>query len=301
MSLFVFGVRPGRASMLDANIRALTVRRAEIQVEICTASQHADPYIATLQEELDLCNQRIFDASQAAISRRIFDASQTIISQQAIYASQTAMNQQNSGTIPGPRTRHPFSLYEDALLQSLVSIHGSYQWNRIADIMNRTPRQCRERWKNYLSPPVVYQPWTPEEEQDLLSAMREIGPRWQQIGVRLNRAEVDVKNHYHFHVKPALEGRVVPKRKRRPLISAPVILVPAPVIPVPASVIPIGVHRMLQVADTLAFARQQVKSATVDPDANPGNNIALEFDLFDTTRSEEETSSLDGDFPVHWF
>ena len=50
---------------------------------------------------------------------------------------------------------------EDALLAQLVTIHGTKQWKVIANELNRktedgnrTGKQCRERWLNYVNPEI---------------------------------------------------------------------------------------------------------------------------------------------------
>ena len=48
--------------------------------------------------------------------------------------------------------RHKFTKAEDDLLKQLVLKYGETNWMAVAAQMKtRTPRQCRERYKNYLS------------------------------------------------------------------------------------------------------------------------------------------------------
>jgi hypothetical protein len=71
-------------------------------------------------------------------------------------------------------------------------------WRVIANFMgNRSPRQCRERYKNYLAPTVRVDPWSPEEETLLLEKFREMGPKWAQMTEFFpDRTAVSIKNHY---------------------------------------------------------------------------------------------------------
>jgi hypothetical protein len=69
------------------------------------------------------------------------------------------MQQQQHSLIIEPRTkkiaRHKFTPEEDKVLRNLVAQFGKSDWAAIAQrLENRTPRQCRERWKHYLSPEV---------------------------------------------------------------------------------------------------------------------------------------------------
>ena len=94
--------------------------------------------------------------------------------------------------------RQKFTQEEDELLRKLVAELGDYDWNTIASRMNgRTPRQCRERYRNYLSPSLVNGPWTQDEELLLIQKFRQHGPRWAKIVQYFkNRSDVNIKNHW---------------------------------------------------------------------------------------------------------
>jgi hypothetical protein len=98
---------------------------------------------------------------------------------------------------PGAQ-RHKFTKVEDELLKSLVQKYGESNWCAVAaQIKTRTPRQCRERYKNYLSPKIKNGPWTPEEEELLAKKVAEIGPKWAHISTFFApRSDVNVKNHW---------------------------------------------------------------------------------------------------------
>ena len=64
------------------------------------------------------------------------------------------------------KQKSPFTPEEDARLKELVAEKGDRQWNVIQGLMpGRNARQCRERWRNYLSPEVKNGPWTKEEDE----------------------------------------------------------------------------------------------------------------------------------------
>lgn len=94
--------------------------------------------------------------------------------------------------------RQIFSPEEDAYLCSLVNQYGSNCWKFIAKKMpNRTTRQCRERYKNYLSPEIKNGPWTKEEDDLLREKYKEFGPKWAQISTFFNsRSDVNIKNRW---------------------------------------------------------------------------------------------------------
>jgi Rps23 Pro-64 3,4-dihydroxylase Tpa1-like proline 4-hydroxylase len=65
----------------------------------------------------------------------------------------------------GTAERHKFLKAEDDLLRRLVEQSGETNWNLISSFMNgRNARQCRERYKNYLSPQLHNSPWTTAED-----------------------------------------------------------------------------------------------------------------------------------------
>ncbi|OHT00817.1 Myb-like DNA-binding domain containing protein [Tritrichomonas foetus] len=97
-----------------------------------------------------------------------------------------------------PSQRSRFSLEEDENLKKLVAMYETPHWNEIARYMeNRTPRQCRERFNNYLRPEIKNGPWTPEDDELLLRLYNEMGPKWSLIVKSFNgRSAVNVKNHH---------------------------------------------------------------------------------------------------------
>ncbi|EAY18843.1 Myb-like DNA-binding domain containing protein [Trichomonas vaginalis G3] len=100
-----------------------------------------------------------------------------------------------------PRKAHPkvkFTVEDDAKLKSLVETYGETDWNLISQKMEtRNPRQCRERWENYLSPKVNHSPFTPAEDIQLLTLYEELGAKWVQISKRFNnRTDISVKSRW---------------------------------------------------------------------------------------------------------
>jgi hypothetical protein len=103
--------------------------------------------------------------------------------------------------IPTPREtirkkKDPFSPEEDAKLRNLMGAMGQGNWTEIAGhLPGRTPRQCRERWKLYLSPELKLEPWSLEDEQRLLKMYFTVGPKWTLIARTFpDRTSNNVKN-----------------------------------------------------------------------------------------------------------
>jgi hypothetical protein len=105
--------------------------------------------------------------------------------------------------VKNPRAPRPFSAAEDAALISLVQADPDVPWDRVSRSMpGRSPRQCRERYINYLSPTIRTGPWTATEDQLLVEKVNQLGHFWATIGQFFGgRTESDVKNRWYSHLK----------------------------------------------------------------------------------------------------
>ena len=103
----------------------------------------------------------------------------------------------NSKSNTRKKRRHKFTKEEDETLIQLFNQFGK-NWKIIAKGMNGlTPRQCRERYQDYLSPGIRNESWTPEEEKLLVEKFNEYGPKWTTIAKFFNaRTDVNIKNHW---------------------------------------------------------------------------------------------------------
>lgn len=103
------------------------------------------------------------------------------------------------------KIRNYFTPEEDQKLRDLVLKYGDRSWNLVSSLMKtRNQRQCRERWKHYLSCDVkeASQPWTKEEDQILLQKYNELGAKWTKIARDLpGRSDLQVKNRYMKNLK----------------------------------------------------------------------------------------------------
>lgn len=96
-----------------------------------------------------------------------------------------------------------FSISEDIMLKNIVSIFGAKNWKLIALLMpNRTARQCRDRYANYLAPGFTHSEWTNQEDQLLSQKYLEYGPCWSKIQKFFpNRTSNSIKNRYNYTIK----------------------------------------------------------------------------------------------------
>jgi hypothetical protein len=139
-------------------------------------------------------------------------------------------DESDSAADGGRRKQQPrktFTSEEDAILLDAMEAVPFIDWHRIARIFNgkqgvqqRTARQLRERWRNYLTSDVNRDAFTPEEDQRLMRLYAEKGPLWKQMARQFQgRTDWSLKNRY----------RCLTRRAGRANEAAARMAVPAPV------------------------------------------------------------------------
>ncbi len=73
-------------------------------------------------------------------------------------------------------TKGPWTDEEDKKVAELVGKFGAKKWSLIAQhLPGRIGKQCRERWHNHLNPDINKQPWSLEEDRNILTAHHQLG------------------------------------------------------------------------------------------------------------------------------
>jgi hypothetical protein len=98
--------------------------------------------------------------------------------------------------------KHPHSKFtpdEDKHLRTLIEQCSALDWAIIAESMEgRSPRQCKERWVNYLCPELNNTIWSEDDDLLLLQKHNEIGPRWVAIAKFFpKRTDSMLKNRFN--------------------------------------------------------------------------------------------------------
>lgn len=98
------------------------------------------------------------------------------------------------------KNRVPFSIEEDEKIKRLVEKYGKRNWQIIASfIKERTPKQCRDRYCNYLFPGFFGGEWSKEEDDLLMKLYSELGPKWSVIKKSfVDRSTNSLKNRWIY-------------------------------------------------------------------------------------------------------
>jgi hypothetical protein len=100
------------------------------------------------------------------------------------------------------RGRNPWSQKEDNKLMELMKKYGQ-SWAMISSMMDgRTGKQVRDRYLNKLRPNIKLGDWSAQEDELIVTLIKEIGHRWSLIANHLpGRTEGQVKNRFYSHIK----------------------------------------------------------------------------------------------------
>lgn len=103
-----------------------------------------------------------------------------------------------------------FSESNDKKLMQFVKTYGTDSWEKIAKLFrNKSPKQCRDRWENYVNPDISKAPWSEEEDNLALKLYSEYGPKWTMV-----------KQHFEKRTANDIRFRVLKlKRREKKLIN----------------------------------------------------------------------------------
>lgn len=133
----------------------------------------------------------------------------------AVIIQQTVMNTPYQDDIKS--RRRFFTQEEDLLLTNAAIQYNEKNWANIAkNVPGRTPRQCRDRWMNYLKPNLKFDPWSKEEDALLTSMVNSYGTHWAKIVAHFpGRSTNAIKNRWNWLVKDRIGPVLHPGKKSR--------------------------------------------------------------------------------------
>ncbi|OMJ80282.1 hypothetical protein SteCoe_19484 [Stentor coeruleus] len=107
------------------------------------------------------------------------------------------------------RDKKPWSQFEDDSLKSIIHTQKVIHWCEVAKhmkqnfgIINRSSKQCRDRWNNHLDPNTRKCNWTIQENEYIFDFQHHYGNRWSELAKYLiGRSENTIKNHFYATVR----------------------------------------------------------------------------------------------------
>ncbi|KAK8863949.1 hypothetical protein M9Y10_011643 [Tritrichomonas musculus] len=105
--------------------------------------------------------------------------------------------------------RFPFTEQENQIIRQLVKLMGE-DWEAISKrLPGRTPKQCHDRYINYLREGLKSGPWSSQEDDILINMYKAIGPKWSKMMVNLpGRSGNDIKNRWHKHLNKKISSNI---------------------------------------------------------------------------------------------
>ncbi|KAK8857459.1 hypothetical protein M9Y10_015864 [Tritrichomonas musculus] len=116
------------------------------------------------------------------------------------YPYNNLMNKNQQMGKAGKKSRIPFTKEEDEKIKQLVQKYGCRQWQLISSfIPGRSPKQCRDRYSNYLIPGLKSGQWLPNEDELLTKLYNDLGPKWSRIQKYFpGRSTNSIKNRWNY-------------------------------------------------------------------------------------------------------
>lgn len=126
------------------------------------------------------------------------------------YSSTDVRNLQN----PSKRKMRPWTEAEDLRLMAAVTRIGVENWVATAAFVGygRTRSQCSQRWARGLNPKICRDHWTPEEDEKLISLVKQNNPKgWTTVSSGLgNRSDVQCRYRFCHLLKEGKAGDIPP-------------------------------------------------------------------------------------------
>jgi len=96
-------------------------------------------------------------------------------------------------------SRKQFTPFEDQILMNVMASLPFVSWKKVASFLaNRSPRQCRDRWVNYLDPNSQKREWSIYDDTELRRLVDIHGTKWSKILLFFPGTSYNfIKNRYY--------------------------------------------------------------------------------------------------------
>lgn len=144
-----------------------------------------------------------------------------ILQQDEIIFDKTSGGKNQSSIHSQKKKRVFFTKEEDEKLKELVNKYGTRKWSLISSLMNnRTSRQCRDRYFNYLFPGCFKGEWSNDQDNLLVNLYMQYGPKWSFFSKNFpGRTPNSLKNRWNYFLSKKIlfpeknESKVILKEK----------------------------------------------------------------------------------------
>ena len=106
-----------------------------------------------------------------------------------------------------------WSVEEDHKIKDLVALYN-FNWAKVSKLIdNRTPKQIRDRFINYLDPNLNSNPFTISENNKIINFVRENGKQWVKLSkLIIGKSPLSIKNKY-FSLLRANKAKIMEENK----------------------------------------------------------------------------------------
>ena len=104
------------------------------------------------------------------------------INQSSVSISNSEQSQDKTSNSNRNVKKRSWTSAEDEIIKNWVAKNGPTNWQELAKfIPNRTDKQCRERFRNYLDPTICHDNWTDQNDWLLYLGYIVHGPKWSTL------------------------------------------------------------------------------------------------------------------------